>query len=385
MNRSPLWNLTADELRSFSSGVTFIIVCLMLFMAYRLYARNRRPSYRKLMFSIGFSLFHQLFQIALTFRVIPPKSLLAFADDALYAVSFILLNFAVFELYRKSRPRTQAWYYSLIGIALAIAAASVFSGQEPLSELWRSGGLQSPVLDGYLVALCPLFALMFAPHIGQPRRYLLALLVSFALHLCTMIGRYGYPDSTVYESIEALLTIALFILLFMLLFERVVELLNTAYRSAITDGLTHLFNRRFFTGQLERALKTGKAVGAIFCDIDNFKKLNDTQGHQQADVVLKQVAAILQEETEGIGLAGRYGGEELVAFILGENAAAEAAERIRARIEKETIVTASIGYTQSSRGMTAETLMKQADEAMYHSKKTGKNRVTDFAALNHAG
>lgn len=385
MNHSTVWDLLQNELRTFSSGVAFIIVCLMLFMASRLYARNRRSGYRKLLFSIGFSLTQQLYQIALSSGLIPLNSLLSFANSVLYAVSFILLNFAIFELYHRSRPRTKAWYYSLLGITLAISAAAVFTGQESLGELWKAGALQSPVLDGYLIALCPLFALMFAPHIGQPRRYLLALVISFALHVSMTIGHYGYPDNTVYESIQSLLTIAFFILLFMLLFERVVELLTSAYRTAITDGLTQLFNRRYFTGQLERVLKTGKPVGAIFCDIDNFKKLNDTQGHQQADVVLKQVAAILTEETEGFGLAGRYGGEELVAFALGPNAAADAAERIRARIEKETIVTASIGYSLSGGGVTAETLLKQADEAMYYSKKNGKNRVTDFAALNQAG
>ncbi|CAM3800448.1 GGDEF domain-containing protein [Cohnella lubricantis] len=385
MNLSASWSLTSAELRTFSSGVTFIVVCLMLFMAYRLYARNKRSGYRKLILSIGFSVLQQLYQIALAFGLIPQKSLLALADNVLYAITFILLNFAVFELYHKSRPRTQAWYYSLIGITLAISAGAVFTGQQPLSELWQPAALQSPVLDGFLVALCPLFALMFAPHIGQPRRYLLALIVSFALHLSRMLGRYIYPDATVYESIEALLTIAFFILLFMLLFDRVVELLNTAYRSAITDGLTHLFNRRFFTGQLERALKSGHTVGVIFCDIDNFKKLNDEQGHHQADQVLRQVAAILTEETEGSGLAGRYGGEELVAFALGSGAAAAAADRIRARIEKETIVTASIGYSQTDLGIPADTLIRQADEAMYHSKNTGKNRVTDYAAMSHAG
>lgn len=385
MNQSTLWNLTADEIRKFSSGVAFIVACLMLFMAYRLYARNRRGSYRKLLFAIGFGLIVQLFQISLLSGVIPQKPLLSFADDVLYAVSFIWLNFAIFELYHKRRPRTQAWHYSLIGIALAISAATVFSGQRSIGELWQAGALQSPVLDGYVVLLCPLFALMYGPHIGQRRRYLLTLIVSFALHVSRMIGRYGVPDATVYDSIASLLTVSYFILLFMLLFERVVELLNTAYRSAITDGLTNLYNRRFFTGQLERALKSGHYVGVLFCDIDNFKKLNDTEGHHQADLVLRKVASILVAETEGLGLAGRYGGEELVAFMLGADNAAAAADRIRARIEKETSVTASIGYSLSDGSISAETLLRQADEAMYHSKNTGKNRVTDFAALNHAG
>lgn len=385
MNHSTVWTLTSDQFRLFSSGFTCIVIGLMLFMAYRLYAHNRRANYRKLILSIGLGLFHQLVQIGLATRVIPQKPLLTFSGSVLYAVSFILLNFTVFELYHRKRPRTQAWYYSLLGIALAIAVSAVFTGRGSLSEIWGAGVLQSPVLDGYMLLLSPLFALMFAPHIGQPRRYLMSITVSFFLHLFTLMSRYWLPDATFYEPIMALLPVAYYILLFMILFERVVELLNTAYYSSITDGLTHLFNRRFFTNQLERSLKSGKPIGAIFCDIDNFKKLNDTHGHQQADIVLKQVAEILKEETEGLGIAGRYGGEELVAFVHGQGMSRKVAEKIRARIEKETMVTASIGHCMAIKGVGAEALMKQADEAMYHSKKTGKNRVTDYAALNHAG
>jgi len=216
-------------------------------------------------------------------------------------------------------------------------------------------------------------------------RYILALAALFVAQLAKLIVRYGAPDTLFYVRIETLLPIVFYILLFMIIFERVVELLQSAYHSSITDGLTNLYNRRFFMRQLEHAVRSGLPVGAIFCDIDNFKKLNDTQGHQQADTVLKTVANILAEETEGIGLAGRYGGEELVAFITGANVSSGAvAERIRERIEKETSVTASVGHCQSATGLSADRLMKQADEAMYHSKKSGKNRVTDYARLPSA-
>jgi diguanylate cyclase (GGDEF)-like protein len=99
--------------------------------------------------------------------------------------------------------------------------------------------------------------------------------------------------------------------------------------------------------------------------------------------VLKQVSAILLEETEGVGLAGRYGGEELVALVVGPGLTAlQAAESIRMRTEKESIVTISVGFCLASRSDTAETLMKHADQAMYHSKSTGKNRVTDYATIS---
>jgi len=383
MNFTTIWTFGSVQWQAFSSAMNVVLLALMLFMAYRLHAHNRRATYRKLIFSLGAGFVSELFRLACGLRLLPRVPLLAFLQDALIASSFILLNFAIFELYHRRRPRTQAWYYGLLGVCAAIFASVVFS--VPTADEWRENGerLSSPVLEGFTLALPPLFALMFAPHVGQPKRYGLALGVAFASQLDKIVARYVDPGAIVYERIGSLLPVAFYILLFMIIFERVVELLQSAYRSSITDGLTSLYNRRFFMRQLEHAIRSGLPVAAIFCDIDNFKKLNDTEGHQEADFVLKQVANILMEETEGIGLAGRYGGEELVAFVTGEHADSGAvAERIRERIEKETTVTASIGHCRSAAGYTADRLMKQADQAMYHSKKSGKNRVTDYARLS---
>ena len=93
------------------------------------------------------------------------------------------------------------------------------------------------------------------------------------------------------------------------------ERLLLTFQSSITDGLTSLYNRRHFNKKAEQLLRQTKRVAIIFCDIDNFKKLNDTQGHHKADGVLKQVADIIREETAGIGAAGRYGGEELLGLV----------------------------------------------------------------------
>ncbi|RUS43874.1 GGDEF domain-containing protein [Cohnella sp. AR92] len=377
--------ITLEQLPSFTSGIVVILLGLMLFMAYRLYVHNRRGTYRKLILSLGLCFLQQMLELGLALKIVPSNAVMNFASDTLYVLSFILLNFSIFELYHKTRPRTRAWYYSLIGICLAISVSAIFTGSSSFEHIWEKQELFSPVLDGYMLALSPLFALMFAPHIGQPRRYMMTLTVSFALQVFVLLGHFEGSDTSFYETMRSLLPIVYYLLFFMLLFERVVELLSTAYRSSITDGLTNLYNRRFFTGQMERAIRSGKPVGAIFCDIDNFKKLNDTQGHHQADIVLKQAAQIMMEETDQIGLAGRYGGEELVAFVdTTKLSAAKLAENIRARIEKETIVTVSVGYCLGSKELSAEKLMKMADEAMYHSKKSGKNRVTDFAALAHS-
>jgi diguanylate cyclase (GGDEF)-like protein len=125
----------------------------------------------------------------------------------------------------------------------------------------------------------------------------------------------------------------------------------------------------------------GIRVSVIFCDIDNFKKLNDTQGHARADEVLKQVAQIMEDELDEIGLTGRYGGEELVAMVVDRRAkVGHVAERIRERVAEESIVTISVGYSTVKKEMNPDELVKQADQAMYISKTTGKNKVTAYKA-----
>ena len=116
-------------------------------------------------------------------------------------------------------------------------------------------------------------------------------------------------------SVSQLLPIIYYTLLFILLFEWVIERLMYTYQSSIMDGLTGLYNRRHFYSKAELLLQGSKPMAIIFCDIDNFKKLNDTHGHHKADGVLKQVAEIIKEESSGIGSAGRYGGEELLSCI----------------------------------------------------------------------
>ncbi len=366
----------------FSSAITVIIVSLMLFMSYRLYGRHRRHAYRSLLISLFFVLIHHLLQLAISVELTPSSPFLAFTGKLLQVYAFIVINFAVFELYHRRRPRTRLWFYGLLGTGLLIAIGDILPGASPADQDWTNSILSTPALDGFLILLGPLFMLMFAPHVGQPRKYMASLVVAFTMQLSVIAGTYWAPDVDVYKTVAGLLPVIYYILLFALLFERVVEVLQSVYRSSITDGLTNLYNRRYFMGRLDQALAAGRPLGVIFCDIDNFKKLNDTHGHHKADGVLKQVSAILMEETEGAGLAGRYGGEELVAMIVGPgNASLQAAEAIRARTDKEAIVTISVGFSVASPGDTAETLMKQADQAMYHSKTTGKNRVTDYETI----
>ena len=163
-------------------------------------------------------------------------------------------------------------------------------------------------------------------------------------------------------------------------------LLQQVQRLAETDGLTGLANRRTFETTLERELsraaRSGEPVTLVMVDVDHFKKLNDTFGHQAGDEVLERVAAVLASACRDFDTAARYGGEEF-AVILPACSPSESlvvAERLResiAAIETVTDVTASAGVaTFPAHAADPEGLIKAADEALYESKRAGRNRVT---------
>lgn len=167
---------------------------------------------------------------------------------------------------------------------------------------------------------------------------------------------------------------------------------------AVTDGLTGLHNRRYLDTHLEtlvaRALNRGKHLSLLITDIDRFKTVNDTWGHDAGDDVLREFGRRLRINVRGMDLACRYGGEEFVIVMpdTPPHVAADVAERLRAHIESDgfaiengarTIdVTVSIGVTSlvQSEAETAKGLLKRADEALYEAKQAGRNRVVSRAA-----
>jgi diguanylate cyclase (GGDEF)-like protein len=163
-------------------------------------------------------------------------------------------------------------------------------------------------------------------------------------------------------------------------------LMEQVQRMADTDGLTGIANRRAFQGMLERELsraqRNGDPVTLVMLDVDRFKDLNDTHGHQAGDEVLKVVAASLVENCRDFDTPSRYGGEEF-AVILPTCSSKEsliAGERLRKGIgdaEGPLPVTASAGAaTFPVHAGDAESLIKAADEALYESKRAGRNRLT---------
>jgi len=161
---------------------------------------------------------------------------------------------------------------------------------------------------------------------------------------------------------------------------------------AIADGLTGLYNHRYLHERLREELHRSEELGAplsvLFCDLDQFKALNDTLGHAAGDNALRSTAHVLEQSIRHIDLASRYGGEEFVVVLMGTDTAgaADVAERIRQRV-RETWIAASpeplsisIGIaTFPADGRTKEELLDKADWAMHVAKRLGRDRVATFS------
>jgi len=162
---------------------------------------------------------------------------------------------------------------------------------------------------------------------------------------------------------------------------------ETISRIARTDELTGLHNRRSFNESFSLALSSarrhGHPLSLISIDLDHFKNVNDTLGHNTGDQVLKGFAGLLTELVRAEDIACRWGGEEFI--ILLPNTSLEAAgilaERIRATFENQSCsvaslsVTASFGVAQLSNGDDEDSLIRRVDNALYTAKREGRNRV----------
>ena len=193
-----------------------------------------------------------------------------------------------------------------------------------------------------------------------------------------------------------------------------IQELEKEVKEAIIDHLTGLRTRRYFEAELDRYIEAINSeqsremkdrrkedigfdvFGLLFCDIDDFKKINDTYGHKAGDEVLKVVSQIIQAQIRDLDIASRWGGEEIVVALLGaeEEAAVQKAEEIRHLVEEESArrfthypdlkISLSIGTASFYSGLTLEEVIRRADSAMYEAKKGGKNRVESYQEKNKA-
>jgi len=150
---------------------------------------------------------------------------------------------------------------------------------------------------------------------------------------------------------------------------------------ALHDPLTGLANRRhmgiIMADNLARAKRSGTPFSVIMFDIDHFKRINDTSGHDAGDEILVELSRVAAAELRDIDLKVRFGGEEFLALLpeTTEEEARVVAERIRVAVQLEVAITISLGVTSYREGDDQETLVKRADNALYQAKKQGRNQV----------
>lgn len=174
-------------------------------------------------------------------------------------------------------------------------------------------------------------------------------------------------------------------------------------RESIIDGLTGIFNKvyseEYLISMIRNSLRDTQPISAVMCDIDHFKKVNDTYGHQAGDYVLARVAGILKGESRDSDAVGRFGGEEFVALLYKNDPAGAKvfAERFRKKIEATDFiyegtripVTISLGtatfHSAWKAGMDPTTIAKdlihRADTALYFAKRNGRNQCCQWETL----
>lgn len=210
----------------------------------------------------------------------------------------------------------------------------------------------------------------------------------------------------IYVSIVSIVTALLLIAIIFTMVSRLEKRLDEAHQiiaqMAVTDELTQLYNRRYFHTSIEkefsRSRRYGHPISLLMIDIDHFKRVNDTFGHQTGDEVLTGVADIIRKQTRDTDTTARYGGEEMAVILPGTDlaGAVDCARKICLSIEEarfkvinaQTVqVTVSIGVstTQAAgrfRDLDSKTLIKQADDALYRAKESGRNQVISCESEN---
>jgi len=173
-----------------------------------------------------------------------------------------------------------------------------------------------------------------------------------------------------------------------LLEKRLIQSRETAYHEARHDHLTSVPNRLYFNEAINRhfaRLKRHKmeTMCLMMMDIDHFKKVNDTRGHDKGDIVLVQLSRLCNDLIRVTDVFARYGGEEFICYLddLNLDSALEVAERMRLKVEEADVwpegihITISIGIVEYSGEEIPEDLIKKADIALYRAKATGRNRI----------
>lgn len=160
---------------------------------------------------------------------------------------------------------------------------------------------------------------------------------------------------------------------------------------AFQDDLTGLYNRRYFDQVLKREINRAERyktrLSLIMLDIDHFKQVNDTWGHQKGDEVLSNLADLLKKACRDSDMICRYGGEEIAVILPGTNqeGALATAEKIRSQLESESPekmgipITASLGVSEFASGINMDEIIRRSDSCLYKAKEEGRNRTVGYS------
>lgn len=361
-----------------TSTLIFLFIILLILMSIKL-MQTYRTKYLHILFIGGLSLAGvQQILLLLNFQAHLSLSTYIISTTA-GMLSFIILNYVLMKLsISNGKVKSLPYFlFSIIVIATGIFSFVISPDQAYIG--FNSYGTPIQELAFVIILIILMTQVKVLHNFAYYFMAMAMLLVNILAHL---FHYYLIGFFTMWLHITELLSyIVYFIFIFLLLFTIVTEKMRRTYLTSISDHMTGLYLRQNFIKRITKLFQV-KPIAIIFCDIDNFKQLNDTKGHLEADQVLIKVANIIKQETLDYGYAGRYGGEEIVAGIDTTAIKAEdVAEKIRKRTAEETEVTISIGISVTKDSQHLDELLKFADDAMYFSKTTGKNKVTMYKSL----
>lgn len=247
---------------------------------------------------------------------------------------------------------------------------------------------------GYTVALSILLALLIASVVSRVSSAFAASMMSLSAYLIyILIAYYSMKFEHLWLEVvyPLIFSIAAFTCAYIVKYLIKSRDFEQQYRLATTDGLTELYNHRYFQEQIRMQVEQSKRYNnnfsLIIIDIDFFKKFNDTFGHQSGDAVLRQVAQTLKKNVRATDIVCRYGGEEMSIILpnTGKDEAFSTAQKICERVanrkfklsgDRETNVTISLGVsTFPYDGDTASAIIEEADKRLYNAKHNGRNQV----------
>ncbi|WP_161807609.1 GGDEF domain-containing protein [Bacillus sp. FJAT-28004] len=346
--------------------LTFGLMASLFGITFLLYLRWRTRNYLLLSLSSGSTaVIHLLLFAAAQTNIASDHLVILISGTSL--ILFIGIHASFFHFFLPKRKKELAFFAGAAGAAILSLALGFFNQE-----------LGAAALTVMNIAFINFFIFKILSQLPKKKMFLLSHIffsVGFVIQTAMII--FHIPGALFFTTVLATASFGVMLLIF---YDRIVDMVLAVSNSAVTDGLTGLYNKTYFIRKVNDYLSNNTARALIFIDIDNFKRLNDTQGHPMGDAILKLVAKIMQETFKETALIGRYGGEEMVAVITNDHAdPEELAELFRSRVEELTPnifpVTVSVGCSISEFGLTAAEFIKQADEAMYVAKSEGKNRV----------